>query len=151
MNLTRRLSRIVVGIGLCLAALAPALAREMVSIKGGVVNWRASPNTRSDVLWELERGYPLQVLKRQGRWLLVRDFENDRGWVYRSMTSTTPHHVVTAKSVNVRQGPGKEYRVVGQAHRYEVLRTREKKAGWVRVEGAGGLRGWIARHFLWGW
>ena len=66
----------------CLALVeTPALAREMVSIKGNVVNMRSGPGTTSQILWELEQGYPLQVLKRKGDWLQVRDFENDKGWV----------------------------------------------------------------------
>ena len=40
----------------------PALAREMVSIKGNVVNMRSGPSTGARILWELERGYPLDVL-----------------------------------------------------------------------------------------
>lgn len=145
----------VIGLSLCLLALTPALAHEtgskMVSIKGSVVNVRASPNTRSDVLWELTRGYPLQVLKRRGQWLQVRDFENDRGWVFRSLTGKTPYHVVKANIANVRKGPGTNNRIVGKAERYDVVRTRSKKNGWVQVEMDDGLKGWISQRLLWGW
>lgn len=41
----------------CMALVqTPALAREMVSIKGNVVNMRSGPGTGSQILWELERG-----------------------------------------------------------------------------------------------
>ena len=64
---------------------SPALARQMVSTKGTVVNMRSGPGTGSPILWELEQGYPLQVLQRKGDWLQVRDFENDKGGVSKNL------------------------------------------------------------------
>ncbi|MBX3657938.1 MAG: SH3 domain-containing protein [Ramlibacter sp.] len=143
--------RILIAATLCLISLTPALARDMVSIKGSVVNMRAGPGLGKDVLWQLDKGYPLQVLKRQGSWLKVRDFENDQGWVARSQTGRTPHHIVKAPVANVRKGPGTQYKVIGQVERYELLRTRGKKAGWVHIERPSGKTGWVAKRLLWGW
>lgn len=151
MDVTRTTTRILALAGLCLAmATAPALA-EMVSIKGSVVNMRSGPGTDSEVLWELERGYPLQVLARKGSWLQVKDFENDRGWVARALTGKTPHHIVKARIANVRSGPGTQHRIVGKVERYDLLRTRGGRSGWVRVERGDGLKGWISKRLLWGW
>ena len=151
MKFTSNAREIVVTISLCLTALTPALAREIVSIKGSVVNMRAGPSTQAEALWQLEKGYPLQVLKRQGSWLHVRDFENDRGWVARSLTGNTPHHVVKSAVANNRQGPGMQHRIIGKAERLEVVRTRGKKSGWVRIERSDGQTGWMAKRLLWGW
>ena len=140
--------------GLCAALLAlctvAAQAQDMVSIQGSTVNMRETPSTRSAVLWELRRGYPLQVTQRKGNWLAVKDFEGDTGWVARSLTGRTPHHVVRSKVANVRSGPGTQHRIVGRAEYGELMRTREKKDGWVRVEREQGVSGWIARRLLWG-
>lgn len=151
MNLATHAKSIVVSLSLCLGTVVPVLARDMVSIKAPIVNMRSGPSTRSEVQWQLTKGYPLQVLKRQGRWLQVRDFENDRGWVTRSLTGSTPYHIVTSRIANIRRGPGTEHRIIGKAERYELMRTRGKKADWVRVERADGLRGWMAKRLLWGW
>jgi len=123
----------------------------MVSVKGNVLNMRSGPGTQTEVLWELKKGYPLQVVNRKGNWLQVRDFENDRGWVARALTGSTPHHVVKARTANVRQGPGTQHRIVGKAEYGELLRTREKRSDWVRVERDNGKTGWIAKRLLWGW
>ncbi|WP_313951330.1 SH3 domain-containing protein [Accumulibacter sp.] len=130
---------------------SPALARDMVSIKGSIVNMRSGPTTRSEILWQLKRGYPLQVLKQKGRWLQVRDFENDKGWVARALTNRTPHYIVKASKANMRSGPGTRYRLVGKTQRYDLLRTRGAKAGWVKVERSDGVKGWISKRLLWGW
>ena len=152
MDLMRTATRWITTAGLVLAfAHLQAQAADMVSIKGATVNMRSGPGTNTDVLWELERGYPLQVLQRRGSWLQVKDFENDRGWVARALTGRTPHHIVKAKVANIRSGPGTGFRIVGKAERYDLMRTRSAKPGWVHVERGDGLKGWIAKRLLWGW
>lgn len=151
MNLTLHAKKLVVAMALSLTALSPTWAQNMVSVKGNTVNMRASPSTQADVLWELEKGYPLKVIKRQGNWLQVQDFESDRGWVVRSLTGNTPHHIVTAKVANLRKGPGLNHPVVGRAESLELLRTLNRKTSWVQVERATGETGWISKNLLWGW
>ena len=136
---------------LLLGAASMAHARDMVSIARGEVNMRSAPGTRSEVQWALSRGYPLQVLSRRGQWLQVRDFENDRGWVLRSLTARTPHHVVKARVANLRATPSTRGRLVGKATRGEVLRTIERKGEWVKVRHANGRTGWVASRLVWGW
>jgi SH3-like domain-containing protein len=92
------------------------------------------------------------VISRQGRWLKVRDFENDTGWVYRPLTGKTPHHIVKARIVNIRSGPGTNTKVLGQAQYGELLRTVEKRKAWVKVrQPSSGVQGWVSRPLLWGW
>lgn len=128
-----------------------AQAQEFVSVKGNTVNVRAQPQARAQVQWELTKGYPLQVTARQGNWLKVRDYESALGWVYRPNTSTQAHHVVKARTANLRNGPGTNHRVVGKLDQHEVVRTLEKRAGWAKVRSQGGTQGWVARNLLWGW
>ena len=148
----RRLSAFLLAAALfLLGAASTAHARDMVSVARGEVNMRSAPGTRSEVQWALSRGYPLQVLSRRGEWLQVRDFENDRGWVLRSLTARTPHHVVKAPVANLRATPSTRGRLVGKATRGEVLRTIERKGAWVKVRHANGRTGWVASRLVWGW
>lgn len=130
---------------------APVAAQQMVSIHGSSVNLRAGPQRSAEVLWEVTRGYPLKVVGRRGGWLQVQDFENDRAWVSRALTDRVPHHIVKAPIANLRSGPGTRFRLLSQLPRYEVVRTRGKQPGWVRVEREDGQRGWVAKRLLWGW
>lgn len=126
-------------------------AQEFVSVKGNTLNVRSQPSARAPVQWELTTGYPLQITARQGNWLKVRDYESALGWVYRPNTSTQAHHVVKARTANLRNGPGTNHRVVGKLEQHEVVRTLEKQAGWAKVRSQGGTQGWVARNLLWGW
>ena len=143
-------SSLAVGVALT-ATPATAQAAEMVSVRSRVLNMRSGPGQNHDVQWQLRKGYPLQVIGRQGNWLKIRDFEDDTGWVSRSLTSRLAHHIVQSRVANVRSGPGTRYRVTGKAIYGEVLRTLEKRPSWVRVERENGAKGWVSRSLLWGW
>lgn len=149
------LTRLLFAVALLAGVLVPtadALAQRMVSVDRPEINMRDGPGTQHTALWSLVRGYPLEVLGRKGDWYRVRDFERDTGWVYRPLTSAKkPHHIVKSKVANVRSGPGTRYRVIGKAVYGEVLRTLEKRDGWVKVSQSGGSSGWVARRLLWGW
>lgn len=148
----RSLLALIAGATLAASTIFPAWAQDMVSVQGNTVNMRSGPSTQNPILWELKRGYPLRVVRRQGNWLEVSDFENDRGWVARALVGNTPHHVVKSPTANIRRGPGTNHAVVGRADYGDVLRTREKRSGWVRVEHtATGTSGWVAGNLLWGW
>ena len=149
----RILSKALAAAALALPLLMPAgvQAREFVSIKGNAVNVREKPSTRSATLWELGRGYPLQVQQRKGQWLKVRDYEASLGWVHAPLTSKTPHRVVTARVANLRAGPGQGHKVVGKLDQHEVVRTLGKQDDWAQVRRESGQRGWVAKRLTWGW
>ncbi len=153
MSVVPTVRQLLITLGLCMATAlsSAAWAQEMVSVKVNSLNMRSGPSTSTGVLWELKRGYPLKVLKRQRSWLQVRDFEGDSGWVARSLTNRTPHHIVKAKVANIRKGPTTKSRIVGTAEYGDLVRTREKQRDWVRVQTSDGKAGWIARRLLWGW
>lgn len=149
-SVIRRTIAIAMALSTC-AVASTAAAIDLVSIDRPEVNMRAGPGTDQKGLWVLRRGYPLQVLGRQGNWLKVRDFERDEGWVYRPLTGAKPHFIVKTSTANIRSGPGTRYRKVGEARYGEVLRTEERREDWVKVTQEGGLKGWVARRLLWGW
>ena len=137
-------------LALALPLTAPA-ATTMVSVDRPVVHLREGAGTRHDAVWKLARGYPLKVEARRDGWLKVRDFEGDTGWILGRLTARKPHVVVKVPVANVRKRPGTRSPRLGQAEYGEVLRTLERRGGWVRVRQDGGRTGWIARRLVWGW
>jgi len=149
----RRLPAVFMIACLLLGLVAPlaAQAREMVSTARVDVPMRTGPSARHAAKWTLSRGYPLTVTGRQGAWLRVRDFENDQGWVLRSHTGATPHHVAKASVLNIRGTPSTRGRIVGKAAYGDVLRTLERRGDWVKVRHERGTVGWVSRRLVWGW
>ena len=141
--------KVVAVLGLALGA-AQAQA-EFVSIAGKSVNVRQGPSTQHDVSWELSKGYPMKVTQKRGNWLKVRDFEGELGWVYRPLTGKQDHHIVKVPKANMRIGPGTQYKKVASFEQYDLLKTLDKKNGWVKGQASNGKTGWISKKLLWGW
>jgi len=132
-------------------AAAPAAAQQMVSVDRNEINMRSGPGTNHESLWLLGRGYPLQIIGHKGQWVQVRDFESDKGWVYRPLLGNKRHFVVKVKVANIRSKPSTRGGIVGKALYGDVLRTLERTKNWVKVQHEGGAKGWVARRLLWGW
>lgn len=133
-----------------------AAAITMVSVSGEKVNLRKGPSTRYPIIWELGKGFPLMIIGSQGNWYKVRDFERDVGWIYKSLVSRKPHLIVKVNKnsnnrINIRSGPGTNYKIVGKAEYGVVFETLQRGKGWVKVRHETGLTGWIKRSLLWGW
>jgi len=125
---------------------------KMVSIVGDMVNMRSGPGDNYEVLWELGQGYPLSVIDQQGDWLQVTDYEDDTGWVQQDQVAEKAYMVVKKRIVNIRSGPGENYRVIRQAQQGVVFRTLQKKDDWVKVRHEEeDVTGWVLRTLMWGW
>lgn len=138
----------------CLLVSATAHSK-MVSIKREGVNVRSGPGEKYEVKWEYGKGFPLLITSSKGNWYKIKDFESDTGWVYKPLTSSTPHMIVKAnknkdKQINIRSGPGTKFKVVAKAYYGVVFKTVEQKKGWAKVEHDSGTVGWIKRSLLWG-
>lgn len=130
------------------------LAR-MVSVSGEDVNLRSGPGTNYSVKWKYGSGLPLKVIKEQGSWVKVEDFEKDSGWLHKDLLSNTGHMIVKVnkdknKKVNIRSGPGTNYKIVGKAYYGVVFKTVKQQKGWAQVKHESGVTGWVKRTLLWG-
>jgi SH3-like domain-containing protein len=128
----------------------------MVSVATEKVNLRKGPSTRYPIIWELGMGFPLKVIGSKGNWYKVSDFENDVGWIYKTLVSPKPHLIVKVNrndkdKINIRSGPGTGYNIVGKAEYGVVFETLQRGNGWVKVRHETGLTGWVKRSLLWGW
>ncbi|WP_295537282.1 SH3 domain-containing protein [uncultured Pseudacidovorax sp.] len=142
--------RLVLMLLLMLATVSTAWAREMVSAARDGTTLRAGPGTKHEARWQVDKGYPLEVLRRQGGWLQVRDFEGDRSWVARSVTNRTPHVVSTAGRLNIRASAAPRARILAVAEYGEVLRVLGSQGDWLKVRSSHGRVGWVSKRLTWG-
>jgi SH3-like domain-containing protein len=125
-------------------------AAEYVHVVKDGVNVRTGPSTSNPVYMELFEGYPLQVIEKKDDWIKVRDFENDSGWIYSSLTEKGNTVIVSAESrANMRSGPGTSNAVVATLERGVVLNVIERQDQWVKVRHLSGTEGWIYSPLLW--
>jgi len=136
--------------------LPSILMAQMTTVKGDNVNSRKGPGTKFSIKWEYGNGMPLKVLQREKDWIKIQDFEKDTGWVHNSLLHYSPHVIVKAnrkkdKKINIRNGPGTQNKIVGEAYYGVVFETLERKSGWIKVKHETGLVGWVSEKLLWGY
>lgn len=149
--MTHKIPKSLLFAALFIFILVTAANAKMVSVSVAKLNLRSGAGTKYAVQWEYGRGVPLRVLQTKGNWYKVQDFENDVGWIYRKMVNRKPHLIVKGKQINIRSGPGEEYKLVGKADYGVVFTTLEQKPGWAKVKHEKGLQGWVKRDLVWGW
>ena len=48
-------------------------------------NIRSKPDTKSQVLFTVEKGVPFKVLERKGNWIKIEHADGDVGWIYKTL------------------------------------------------------------------
>jgi SH3-like domain-containing protein len=129
-------------------AITSAFAGEYVSVVKEGVNLRSGSDTKSDILYQLPAGYPLEVLSRQGQWLKVSDYEGDKGWIQESLVNKSPHVIVKVKEGKVRSGPGTNEKIVGNVAREVIFSKVDQKGDWVKISHPD-VTGWIHKDLVW--
>ena len=147
----RRFSHLLASAALlALFSFSSASAAEYVSVTGDNVNVRTGAGTDYQVSMELFEGYPLKVIDTQGEWLKIVDFENDSGWIHKSLVTEGNTVIVNGnKNVNMRAEPSTKSNVVATVDRGVVLTKLESQGKWVKLKHATGLIGWIYSPLLW--
>ena len=122
---------------------------ERLSVKAEIANIRSGPNTSDAVIWQVERYHPLEVVQKQGRWYLFKDFEGDRGWIHNSLLADINTVIVKNDTCNVRSGPGTDNAIRFTVDKGVPFKVLEEKENWLHVVHADGDQGWIHRSLVW--
>ena len=123
---------------------------KRLSVVAHRANVRSGPGTGRQILWTVGKHYPVDTIRKSGNWYRIRDFEGDIGWIHRSLLKKTPAVVVKSALVNVRKGPGTNFRVLFQAEKGTSFMLLRRKGKWFKVRHADGDTGWIHRNLVWG-
>ena len=62
--------------------------------------------------------------------------------------NTVQCRVTVSNSLNIREGPGTNYKVVTTANYNEILTVLSNENGWVHVRNAGGQEGYVAESYV---
>ncbi|MDD5758990.1 MAG: SH3 domain-containing protein [Desulfobulbaceae bacterium] len=129
---------------------ASSLAADYVSVNKDGANVRSGPDVKKDLLWEVFKDFPLQVISRQKEWIQIKDFEGDQGWIYANLVSSKDKRVIVkANSVNMRSEPSKDGKSVATVKYGVVFTPLEKKGEWLKVKHEDGTIGWISKTLVW--
>jgi SH3-like domain-containing protein len=111
-----------------------------------------APSVKSNKLYVMGRGYPLEVVVLLEGWTKVRDASGELFWVENSNLSKEHHTVlVKAQIADVRQAADDNSPLVFQAQRNVILDLVEVTGtGWAHVSHPDGQSGFVKLNQIWG-
>lgn len=134
--------------------MSPVLAgiawAERMSVDADKANIRSGPGTdKYDVLWEVERYHPVEVIRRQSDWVFFRDFEGDEGWIHATLLGKDVTVITCTDMVNIRAAPGTQHDVIFRAERGVPFQVLKRQDDWIQIRSADGDEGWIHKKMVW--
>ncbi len=128
---------------------AAAAWAERVAVEVDLANVRSGPGTQYKLLWKLEKYHPIEVLQTSGEWYYFKDFEGDKGWIFRKLVNGDSSVIVNKNKCNVRSGPGTDHDIVFTVERGVPFTVIERKGEWLQIRHADGDKGWIHQMLVW--
>ena len=132
-----------------LSLVAGTARAERLTIVAPVANIRSGPDTKSDILWKVEKYFPIFVVKKSGSWYQFKDFEEDMGWVHKSLVGKVKAVITKKDLCNIRAKPGTKEKILFTVEKGIPFKVLKKKDRWLNVEHADGDRGWIHDSLVW--
>ena len=138
----------VIILGLLLLGGQTAWAERLTMTKP-VANIRSGPGTKHEILWKVGQYHPLVIVKKVGDWYYFRDFEDDNGWIHKSLVGKIPA-VITKKNIcNVRTGAGMNHKIAFVVDKGIPFKVLKRKGDWIHVVHSDGDKGWIHKSLVW--
>jgi SH3-like domain-containing protein len=122
---------------------------ERLAVTATVGNIRSGPGSTYDVIWQVETNYPLNVVKKSGKWCLFKDFEGDEGWIHQSLLGKIQTVVTKRDNCNIRSGPGTRFDVLFTVEKGVPFKVLKKQGVWLYLEHDDGDQGWIHSALVW--
>lgn len=126
-----------------------AQAGERMAVSATDANIRSGPGPNQDVLWKVEKYYPIEIIETSGVWLRFKDYEGDSGWIHKSLVDKTPTVVTKQNGCQLRAGPGTEQPVLIKVDKGIPFKVLKRDGRWIQVEHADGDKGWLHDGLIW--
>jgi SH3-like domain-containing protein len=129
--------------------LAGIASAERLAVSAPVANIRSGPGTSHNVLWKVEKYFPLRIIEKSGEWYHFEDFEGDKGWVHQSLVSKISAVITKKDACNIRSGPGTGNKIIFTVEKGIPFKVLKRKGNWIHIEHADGDKGWIHKSLIW--
>jgi SH3-like domain-containing protein len=134
---------------LLIMLLAGTASAERLAVSAPVANIRSGPGTSHNVLWKVEKYFPLRIIEKSGEWYHFEDFEGDKGWVHQSLVSKISTVITKNDACNIRSGPGTGNKIIFTVEKGIPFKVLKREGSWIHIEHADGDKGWIHKSLIW--
>ena len=122
-----------------------------VSLKSDNANIRVGPSKNYPIeIKYVKRNYPLKVLEEYEEWRKVEDFNNNIGWIHKSLISGIRTGIVLSNdSENIKLFNTVGGSVIGEIGMGNIVFLEKCKIDWCLVS-SGNSKGWMDKKYIWG-
>lgn len=128
---------------------AGAAMAERLTITATIANIRSGPGKAYDILWKVEKYYPILVIEKKDGWYHFKDFEDDKGWVIKSLVGKVDAVITNKDLCNIRSGPGTGNKILFTVEKGIPFKVIKRKGRWLHIEHADKDQGWIHDSLVW--
>ena len=122
---------------LLIMLLAGTANAERLAVSAPVANIRSGPGTSHNVLWKVEKYFPLRVIEKSGE------------WYHQSLVRKISAVVTKNDACNIRSGPGTKNKIIFTVEKGIPFKVLKRKGSWIHIEHADGDKGWIHKSLIW--
>jgi len=126
-------------------AQAPAITSGHGTVTNDKVNVRSRADKNAEVITQVHKGDAVEVLDRNGDWLHITLPATAKCYVSNKLIKDGE---ASADAVNIRCGPGTNFKDVGKLAKGEKVEVVEVKGEWTQIKPTGHCTGWIAAEFV---
>ncbi len=122
-----------------------------VSTKSDDSNIRIGPSTNYPIVLKyINQNYPLQIIEEHKDWRKIRDFQNNKGWIHKSLITGNRNGII----VNISQEPTKLYNIdngnsIGEIYNGAIVNLKKCKINWCFIS-FNNYKGWVKKKSIWG-
>lgn len=140
-----------------------ASSSKTLTITGSNVNMRNGPGSNYRVVGRLDKGQKVSYLGKSGAWYKVKTSKGGTAWVsssYISSSVTTASRgnslgststktlTITGSNVNIRSGPGTNYKVVGKVDKGQKVSYLGKSGAWYKINVSKVGAVWVNKAYI---
>jgi SH3-like domain-containing protein len=130
---------------------APAYALDFRSVAADAAVLYDAPSARSNKLFVVNRGYPLEVIVTVEGWVKVRDANGALTWIdAKQLTDKQRTVMIRVPVAQVRQKPDDNAGIAFQAQQNVLLELVDATGGWLQVRHRDGGTGYVRAQQVWG-
>jgi len=111
-------------------------------------NVREGPGTNYRRIDRIKAGTPVIELEKQDNWYKVELPSKKEGWIREDLLRDTLSQMVTTERVNIRLGPGTQYRVLTELEKNTPITVIGEQDDWYRIKLPDDRIGWIRKDLV---
>lgn len=148
-GVTNEMKRYLQAFTLFVLLAATTAYAERLAVAVPEANVRAGAGESYEVMWKIDKYFPVEVLETKGEWCRFRDYENDEGWIHKSLLKKISSVITKKDRCNIRSGPGTDYRKVFTVDNGIPFRVIKNRGKWLKIRHSDGDEGWIHKSLVW--